>query len=74
MNRTLGYTLTKIRIMDRLELEPKIFFFAGGIAVHGTANGQNGSGKSNGANGGITVNGNLPTGCKVALNGKCFVK
>jgi hypothetical protein len=30
------------------------------LAVRGTANGQDGTATSNGANGGISINGNLP--------------
>ena len=46
----------------------------GGIVLLGSANGQNGTPTSNRANGGISINGNLPAGCKIAQNGICRLK
>jgi hypothetical protein len=42
--------------------------------VKGSANGQDDNGTNNGANGGITVNGNQPAGYQISQNGICRVK
>jgi len=42
--------------------------------MKGSANGQNGNGTNDGANGGIAINGNQPAGYQISINGICKIK
>lgn len=44
------------------------------VVTEALQNRQNGTPTSNGANGGIAMNGNQPAGCQISQNGICRLK